>query len=638
MNKDVRFAILTLVVLAGCGGDDKTNIGPPRTPSSSAGDFVSGAGGLGARDPRSKDSPSGDKSNAKKKKGQTVAKAEPPRIRPEFLDVAAEVGIDFTFFNDSVPDRFFLPEVMGGGAGWIDFDGDGLLDLYFANGAPLKDPDPRQVEHVSQVYRNLGGDRFVRVTDSARATHNGFGQGLSVGDYDADGFPDLFYSCYGPDVLFHNNGDGTFDAVTAQAGTSDDEWSSGSAWFDADADGDLDLYVVNYIDVRFENHRVCDYQGKLGYCGPGEYAATADRLYVNQGDGTFVESLEEFGLTGENGKGLAVSVLDLDDDLRPEIYVANDMTANFLFTQSDWYRASVTPDGARPAARGPRSTDSASRRHRYQEIGLAAGCALSNMGFNEASMGISSADFDGDGLTDLYLTHFLNAKNTLYRNMGKLSFIDDSFKSRAAATSFQSLGFGTVPIDYDRDGAPDLFVANGHVLGPNVVPYAMKPQLLRNDGAGRLFDVSEFSGGYFAERWVGRSAALADFDNDGDLDVAVTHLQRPSALLRNDTRTERRFLGLTLRRRDRVPPVGGRVRVVTKQGTRVLPIQAGGSYLATADARLVFACEEEPPLVEIHWPSGEVQKLESLTTDRYWLIYEGEAPMLDPSLAFEGAS
>ncbi len=256
-------------------------------------------------------------------------------IRPRFVDVAHASGIDFTFYNDAVPDRLFLPEVMGGGAAWIDYDGDGWRDLFIANGCRLKDPDPQQTEHISRLYRNLGDGRFVDVSLPSFGWHNGFGQGCAVGDYDSDGFPDLFLGSYGPDVLFHNNGDGTFSRVTAAAGTSDDVWTSSAAWFDADGDGDLDLYAVNYLDVTWANHQTVNYGGIVGYPGPGEYQGVPDRLYVNQGDGTFRDQLDEYGMAAPDGKGLVIAIVDFDEDLRPEIYVGNDMTANFLFTRGD---------------------------------------------------------------------------------------------------------------------------------------------------------------------------------------------------------------------------------------------------------------------------------------------------------------
>jgi hypothetical protein len=459
------------------------------------------------------------------------------------------------------------------------------------------------------LFRGVGGGRFEDATIPSASGDQGYGQGCAVGDFDADGFPDLYITNYGDDVLLHNCGDGTFHDVTHSARVSDAEWSTGAAWFDADADGDLDLYVVNYMDVSHDNLKVCLIGGVPAYCGPGDYNGVPNRMYVNQGDGAFIESAEQLGLAATNGKGLAVAALDLDDDLLAEVYVGNDMTANFLFTRTRQADASPQP---RP----------------YLEIASLAGCAVSETGDNEASMGIACADFDGDSRTDIFLTHYYRQKNTLYRNLGGLSFSDESRKSRIAALTFLTLGFGTVALDYDRDGAADLFLANGHVLGPNYTPNAMRPQLLRNDGAARFEDFSDQAGVYFQQPWLGRGAAGGDFDDDGDLDIAVSHLYRPAALLRNDTPAEGRFLGIDLRPRDRSGAVGGRVVVRLGDRTWTRPIVAGGSYLSSNDPRLLFGLGDAdgPAQVEVYWPSGLIDRFEDLALNQYWVLMEGKAP------------
>ncbi len=329
----------------------------------------------------------------------------------------------------------------------------------------------------------------------------------------------------------------------------------------------------------------------------------------NCDDGTFVEAADELGFHDPDGKGLAVVAVDFDEDLRAEIYVANDMTPKHLFTRS-----------------GVHSGDRTSRRL-YENVSLAAGCAVSDSGINEAGMGIACADFDGDGLPDIFLTHYFHMKNTLYHNRGGLVFDDDSRRSRIAATSFESLGFGNAAFDYDRDGQPDLLIANGHVLGPEQSPNEMRPQLLRNT-RGVFSDISDSAGGYFSEFCLGRSVATADFDDDGDLDFAITHLDRPVALLANQTETKRRFVGLQLETVSRIPPVGGRVVVVCGALRQVLPVLAGGSYLAASDTRILAGLGDETDAVqvEIHWPSGRVDRIDDLAADRYWRILEGRPP------------
>lgn len=529
-------------------------------------------------------------------------------VIPQFSEVASEVGIRFVYFNDEVPDRFFLPEVMGGGVAWFDYDRDGRLDLYCTNGARIKDPDPNQTEHLNRLFRQVQRGTFADITTDGRAHEAGYGQGCAVGDFDADGFPDLYLTNYGRDALLANNGDGTFTDVTNESGTGDPLWGSSSVWFDADGDGYLDLYVVNYLDVTLENSQICKYHGKWGYCGPGTYKGVPDRLYLSRGDGTFEDATDRLGFHGENGNGLAVIVVDFDQDLQAEVYVANDMTPKFLFTRS---RIAGTTAGAL-----------------YSEIGMDSGSAVSGNGESEASMGIACSDFDGDGLVDIFLTHFYGAKNTFYRNLGGLMFDDDSYRSRSAATAFNTLGFGVIGLDYDRNGSTDLFITNGHVLGRNYEVNELRPQLLMNL-SGVFWEISESAGPYFHGKYLGRGAAGADYDDDGDLDLAVTHLERPLALLRNDTETRRHYLGLSLHCPNRVPPVGGRIVVTSSGGqSQTVPITAGGSYLCSSDARIIVGLGEQsdPAEVEIFWPSGRVDRYGDLQVDRYWSLLEGRPP------------
>lgn len=527
----------------------------------------------------------------------------PPRFKSNYADVAGESGIEFSFHTDEVPDRYWLPEIMGGGAAWLDFDGDGSLDLYLMNGQVVEG-EPK-AEYTNRMFRGSSARRFRDVTRESFSGDLGYGQGCAVGDFDADGFPDLYLTNYGANVLLRNNGDGTYTDVTAAAGVGDTLWGSSTVWVDIDGDGDLDLYVVNYVAMSFANHHVCEYDGVPGYCGPGSYEGEPDRVYLSNNDGTFVEAADELGLLGDNGKGLAVAVLDFDDDARAEIYVANDMTPNFLFTRS-----------------GATGSDL------FRDVAPQAGCAVSNVGENEASMGIACGDFDGDLRPDLFLTHFYTAKNTLYSNLGGLVFQDTSQRSRIAATSFETLGFGTVPLDHDLDGSLDLFVANGHVLGPKHNPGPMRPQMLVNDGEARFTDVSDFSGGYFRGKYLGRGAAGADYDNDGDIDIAVTHLDAPFALLRASAPREHHYIGFELVSPMRILPVGGRVVITQGERQVVRHVMAGGSYLCSSDPRLLFGLGGDSSAVdiEVFWPSGETDRWTQLAVDRYWRLTPGEPP------------
>src|SRR5579863_3792732 len=253
---------------------------------------------------------------------------------PRFVDVAALAGTEFSFFTDAIPGRFLLPEVMGGGAGWLDYDGDGRLDLYVRDGCQIVTPDATPPGHVSRLFRNLGDSRFQDVTLASGSGDRGYGQGCAVGDFNVDGCPDLYLTNYGGAVLLRNNGDGTFAEVTDSAGVGMAGWNTSAVWLDLDGDENLDLYVVRYMNVTPANNQVCEYDLKPGYCGPGSYASVPDAVYLSRGDGTFVEAAEELGFHDPDGKGLAVIAADFDEDLRAEIYVANDMTPKHLFTRS----------------------------------------------------------------------------------------------------------------------------------------------------------------------------------------------------------------------------------------------------------------------------------------------------------------
>lgn len=599
------------VLLGGCRRSQDSPVTttpttPPMTPTTEAAE-PSGPSGSAASDgpsrlPQPKQTAlSGDLSE------QTIV--------PKFTNAAQSSGIDFSFYPDLVEDRFFLPEVMGGGAGWLDVDRDGLLDLYLVNGAVLQPAGSEIVEHRNGLFRSGGTRGFDDVSAVSSSNDAGYGQGCMVGDFNADGFPDLYVSNYGPNVLLVNNGDGTFSDATEPAGVGDPRWGSSGVWVDLNQDSLLDLFVVNYLDVTFQNHKVCLYGDKPGYCGPGRYEGVPDLVYLNAGDGTFREAAEELGFNPFPAKGLAIAVSDFNDDLLPDLYVANDMTANFLYTRS------------RVSDSGELTVEPV-----YRDIAQQSGCAVSGDGINEASMGIACADFNSDGLSDLYLTHYYQMKNTLYRNLGGLMFEDDSLRTGVAAQSFEFLGFGTTPLDFNGDGAPDLFVANGHVLGPRNHPNAMTPQLLQNDGQGNFSDISAAAGDYFQNTWLGRGVAAGDYDNDGDVDLAVTHLDKPVALLRNDTPTNRQFLGLSLQQLDRMPPVCARVTVIDGPRRLTQIVSAGGSYLSSSDSRLTFALTAQPKSsaavvkVEIQWPSSRIETHGNLTPGKYWRIVEGRPP------------
>lgn len=532
--------------------------------------------------------------------------ANSQQVPPHFRNVASDpaVNLHFMRFSDAVPGRYFLPEVMGGGVAWVDIDCDGMLDLYAINGRPLWDTQSTSQSYTDRMYRNTPRG-FIDITFVSGTSDSYYGQGCAVGDFNSDGFHDLYITNYGRNTLLCANGDGTFRDVTIQAEVGCEAWSSSAVWLDANLDGFADLYTVNYVNATRENHKSCDYVGIEGYCGPAAWDAVDDILYLNSGDGHFVtaKSIAD-NIVAANGKGLAVVAADFDGDAVAEIYVANDMTPNFLLKfvrHNDSFNSPL-----------------------YREVAATSGCAVSFDGRNEASMGVACSDFDGDGLVDIFLTHFYESKNTLYRNLGSLLFEDASRQSRIAATSFDKLGFGAVAFDANLDGSDDIFIANGHVLGPNLEPNEMSPQLLLNDGKGTFSDVSSAIGGYFADRYLGRGVAGGDFDNDGRLDIAVSHLDVPLALLHNETPLENHFIGLKLLARDRCHPAGGRVVITSAGSSRVIPVVAGGSYLSSNDPRLLIGLGSNagPVDVEVQWSPNHSTLYENLQIERYWVLPE----------------
>lgn len=544
----------------------------------------------------------------------------PPVISPDdtsqssggsFSDVAASLGVEFRYFEDRVPGRFLLPEVMGGGVAWIDVDLDGWQDLYFANGAVLDPVAGRTPDTVpgNRVFLSRRSGAFTDVSALSGADDSGYGQGVAAADYDADGFTDLFISNYGNDVLYRNNGDGTWTDVTQAAAIGDALWSTSAVWLDLNDDSFPDVYCANYMDVTLSNSEPCLYEGRAGYCGPGKFNGLRDSVWISDGMGGFRDGADDLGLTAPASKGLAVCAVDLDRDLRPEIYVANDMEANLMFTRT-------APAGV---AAGTGAV--------WRELAGSAGSAVSGDGLNEASMGIAAADYDNDGLVDLYLTHYYQMKNTLYRNLGNLLFEDNSLRSGVAATSLAFLGFGTVSLDFNRDGRQDIFIANGHVLGPAIEPNAMTPQLLQNDGR-RFRDVSAQSGPYFVDAWIGRGVSAGDFDNNGSTDIAVSHIDRPVSILQNRTPIESAWVGIRLARTDRRSCCGARIRVTIGDRTTEQSLSAGGSYLSTNDERLLFfgPVDAATGTVEVTWTDGSVSTSE-LAVNRHYCLLQGRDPV-----------
>ncbi len=519
-----------------------------------------------------------------------------PPLPVQFVDVTAEAGIDFRHQNFATAAKH-LPETMGSGAAFLDFDQDGWLDVYLVNGAPLtgrRDDIPD-----NRLYRNLGNGRFADVTEKSGLDDRSYGMGVAVGDYDNDGRPDLYLTNYGPNRLFRNLGNGSFEDVTARAGVEDPRWSASAGFFDYDKDGHLDLYVTNYLDYPLENPIECsDYEMKeRSYCHPHHFSGVADSLFRNNGDGTFSDVSQSASIAQADGKGLGVVLADLDADGWPDIYVANDSVGNFLFRNRG--------DGT------------------FEDLSLPSATGYNGDGKPEAGMGVDAGDIDGDGLPDLFVTNLDFESNTLYRNQGNLWFEDQTNRRGLGQPSFLRVGFGTLLIDIDNDGDLDAFIANGHILD-NVsssrpfLSYPQANQLYENRG-GSFEEISNRSGSGLSPKTVSRGLAVGDYDNDGDLDLLVSNCNQPAQLLRNEGGNRHNWLSLNLRgSKSNRDGFGVRVRVRVGSSWGVYQKMGGASYLSAHSPRMHIGLgsASQADEIEIQWPGRLRQKLENVSANQ----------------------
>ncbi len=531
-----------------------------------------------------------------------------------YVDVARSAGISFQHDNAASSEKYLI-ETMGSGCGWIDYDQNGLLDLYLVNGASTRLYRPKHALR-SALYRNNGDGTFTDVAIKAGvAAEDLFGMGVAVGDYDNDGFPDLLILGYERCILYHNNGDGTFTDVTDRSGVGNvGKWGSSAAWFDYDNDGLLDLVIANYVDWSPERNFWCGDKGPglRSYCHPDVYHGEPPTLYHNNGDGTFSDVSKRSGLGIKPGNGLGVITFDYDNDGWQDIFIANDHMPNYLFHNNR--------DGT------------------FREIGYSAGVAVGIDGQFEAGMGTDAADTTGSGRLDLIVAHLDQQLARLYQNVGEGYFEDATFRSRISYATFHLSGFGTRFMDYDNDGARDLFIANGHVLD-NIqryhadTTYAEPKLMFRNTGHGIFQNVSEQLGSDFQLPRVSRGAAIADFDNDGDLDILVSNNGQPPQLLRNDGGNANHWLQIFLiGTRSNRDAVGARVKVTAGDLVLYDERKGGMSYQSAQDPRLHFGLGQRRTVeeVEIKWPSGALTKLTNLKSDQIFAIEEGKGLVIRP--------
>ncbi|MEJ7595270.1 MAG: CRTAC1 family protein [Planctomycetaceae bacterium] len=514
----------------------------------------------------------------------------------KFVAAKNELLPGFVYQNGS-RGRHLMVEATGGGCAWLDLDRDGQWDLYLVQGG-IPDEEPGANSPSDRVWRQLAG-KFRDITETTGVQETGYGQGAAAGDFDNDGFDDLFISNVGRNTLLHNNGDGTFEDEGEWGGQTSRLWTTSAAWGDVDLDGDLDLYVCNYVDFDPFHPQICTNEsGGQIQCAPNQVVPVPDELYLNGGAGRFEPAAESLGLSGPDNRALGVVIADFVGDMMPEIYVANDATANFMFSRR--------PDG------------------NYEDIASHLGCALDANGLGQASMGIATGDYNNDGLMDLYVTHFEGECNTLYQNMGDFGFRDVTAEVQAVQSTLPWVAFGTVMEDFDQNGFEDIFVANGHIddLGRKRV-LEMPPQLLTFDGS--VFrDVSAQAGGYFESRVVGRGCSQADFDDDGDLDIFVIHQNRAAEILVNESQRGHWVAFALIGKSSNRHGIGA--RIVVRQGAAMIMQQlaGGGSYCSSRQPRLVFGLGSStvPCDVEIRWPSGTLQNLKEVNVDQKLIVSE----------------
>jgi enediyne biosynthesis protein E4 len=545
--------------------------------------------------------------------GQSAKKQDRPNpVR--FTDIRKSAGITFLQDSTQTEEKLYL-ETMGTGVAWLDYDQDGLMDLYFVQSGPTELYKPAQ-PLSSALYHNNGDGTFTDVTGKAGVGGEGhYGQGVAVGDFDNDGYPDLYVTGYQRAILYHNNGDGTFTDVTGKAGVADEGgWSTSAAWMDYDKDGYLDLVVTNYIEWSAKNNLWCGEHrpGYRSYCHPGNYKGQKIKLYHNNHDGTFTDVSDSSGVGKPEAKGMGIVVADFNNDGWPDIAIANDSWPNFLFINKH--------DGT------------------FQDVSFLSGIAASEDGRYEAGMGIDAADVDGDGWQDIYITHLDFELNRLYHNNRDGTFTDATFSSGIGNKAILLSGVSMKFLDYDNDGWPDILQINGAMvdnvhLYHSEVTYKEPLLMFRNLGKGQFEKVSDALGPDFNRPIAGRGLATADFDNDGDIDIVTNNRGDSPSLLRNDGGNANHWLEvLPIGTKSNRDGTGSSLKLTSGDYVRVEQAKGGMSYMSASDPRIHFGLGRLTKIdsLEITWPSGQVERLKDVPVDKIIAVKEGAGIVAHP--------
>jgi hypothetical protein len=541
--------------------------------------------------------------------GQTSSRSESSSpAAPRFTDVTKSSGIYFEYFASHTSKKYLL-ETMGSGVALFDFDNDGHLDIFVVNGAPLSDPTlkgaiPQKTEpkYWNRLYHQKSDGTFEDVTEKAGLQGAGYGMGVAAGDYDNDGFEDLYVTAYGGNKLYHNNGDGTFTDVTGKAGVAGSGWSTSAAWVDLDGDGRLDLVVLRYLQWDFDDLWCGQRQeGHRAYCHPDAFPAISPLAYHNDGNGHFTEIAQKAGLA-HPGKGLGIDLADYDRDGHTDLFIANDSMPEFLYRNKG--------DGT------------------FEEVALASGVAVDGEGHTYAGMGVDFADYNNDGLPDLVVTDLASQMYALYKNNGDGTFTYDSYPSGLGRMTMGHSGWGVRFIDYDNDGWKDLLITQGHDLDTVQLNFPnlryREPMLLVKNTGSKFADVSAEAGEIFQKAWVGRGLAIGDLDNDGRLDAVVTGNDGGLYVLHNSTPTQNHWLTLSLvGHKSNRDAIGAEVKITTAKGQQMATVTTAGSYLSSSDKRVHFGFgSETAATIEVRWPSGIRQTIKNVSADRILRVDE----------------